>query len=71
MQFLVTLEFNVTYISQEKPIVAQPQSNGLKSHDSTIEDHLRVANGHHDPTPDDYEKEERRRAAQRVLGKQG
>ena len=60
---------------QEKAIVPQPQaSNGSvglpKSNNVDTVDSTSVRNRGADQ-PDDYEKEERRRAAQRVLGKQG
>jgi len=74
-------------IIKEKPAVPQPQSSngnlGLpKSSTSNTVDtvdssnHIKpktssCSNGSAGDQPDDYEKEERRRAAQRVLGKQG
>lgn len=45
----------------------QPQQNGLK--EDSVDSAMR--NGHADHIQEDLEKEERRRAAQRVLGKQG
>ena len=65
---------------QEKAIVPQPQaasngSTGLpKSNMNNTVDTVDSTNSHRNRAgdqPDDYEKEERRRAAQRVLGKQG
>ena len=68
---------------QEKPIVPQPQSsngssgqpktstNNVDTVDSTSNRNGSSNPGTVDHQPDDYEKEERRRAAQRVLGKQG
>ena len=64
---------------QEKAIVPQPQaasngSTGLPKSNMNTVDTVDSTNSHRNRAgdqPDDYEKEERRRAAQRVLGKQG
>ena len=72
--------FFLCLLLQEKPIVPQPQSSngsvGLpKTSTNNVDtvDSTSVRNGGSSigDQPDDYEKEERRRAAQRVLGKQG
>jgi len=74
-------------IIKEKPAVPQPQSSngnlGLPKSSTSItvdtvdsSNHIKpktssCSNGSAGDQPDDYEKEERRRASQRVLGKQG
>lgn len=83
----ICLQPILIFFLQEKPAVPQPQSSngnlGLpKSSTSNTVDtvdssnHIKpktssCSNGSAGDQPDDYEKEERRRAAQRVLGKQG
>ena len=83
----ICLQPILIFFLQEKPAVPQPQSSngnlGLpKSNTSNTVDtvdssnHIKpktssCSNGSAGDQPDDYEKEERRRAAQRVLGKQG
>lgn len=85
--FCIYLFTYFDFFLQEKPAVPQPQSSngnlGLpKSSTSNTVDtvdssnHIKpktssCSNGSAGDQPDDYEKEERRRAAQRVLGKQG
>jgi len=70
-------------IIKEKPMVPQPQGNqssniqnnihqnGVKPNENESVDGRNITVSNNGDCSEDYEKEERRRAAQRVLGKQG